>query len=193
MATVGEGSVVDTLKEAAGKVSAKVSEVVGGAQQYFNETAEKLKSEGQSYAGAVKEQASKAKEMASRAETAVADKAHSLADRASAAADSTAAKVEEAADRTAGKANDMAAVSVEKIDVEMAAGRAGTNIGTLPAGTLPLNAQVALLQPVAGVIFEQTSPESRMGRGTQGDASTWQQSEVGPSDKYHQRSSQEGV
>ncbi|KAJ9524783.1 hypothetical protein QJQ45_024402 [Haematococcus lacustris] len=180
MATVGEGGVVDTLKEAAGKVSAKVSEVVGGAQQYFNETAEKLKSEGQSYAGAVKEQASKAKEMASRAETAVSDKAHSLVDRASAAADSTAAKVEEAADRTAGKANDMAAVSVEKIDVEMAAGRAGTNIGTLPAGTLPLNAQ-------------QTSLESRMGRGTQGDASTWQQSEVGPSDKYHQRSSQEGV
>ncbi|GFH19640.1 hypothetical protein HaLaN_16614, partial [Haematococcus lacustris] len=107
MTTASEGSVVDNLREAAGKVQAKVSEMFQGTKQFVGEATERVKADGETYAGAIKEQASKAKDAASRAESSMSDKAHSLADRAVAAAEHTATKFEGAADRTAGKASEL--------------------------------------------------------------------------------------
>ncbi|GFH21003.1 hypothetical protein HaLaN_18217, partial [Haematococcus lacustris] len=122
MATASEGSVVDNLREAAGKVQAKVSEMFQGTKQFVGEATERVKADGETYAGAIKEQASKAKDAASvsyctlghpclyavmRMARLTGNKAHSLADRAVTAAENTATKYEGAADRTAGKASEL--------------------------------------------------------------------------------------
>ncbi|KAJ9512685.1 hypothetical protein QJQ45_018794 [Haematococcus lacustris] len=77
MTTASEGSVVDNLREAAGKVQAKVSEMFQGTKQFVGEATERVKADGETYAGAIKEQASKAKDAASASE---------LGERAAAAA-----------------------------------------------------------------------------------------------------------